>query len=176
MGSLLRGLARDLFKNIKDVLCRFSTVTHTPQLFYELWVNCVILFDRLATDHIPWQIQQVPFISPTNCQKCWAKASSTETKCSCYLYRQTVVFVTIKVFDQVWGNPTSCIKYWVYSVYCRKSALAWRVSPLESQTKAIHKYLAASPCVEKYCTSSSDVTKLWAASEDTTLMCRSKHT
>lgn len=134
--------------------------SNTQQLFYELWVNGVILFDRLANDHTMTDPTGTVHLTHKLCQKCWAKASSIETKWSCYLYRQTVVFVTIKVFDsQVWVTPTSCIKYWVYSVYCRKSALAWRASPLESRTKAIHKHLAASPCVEKYCTSSSAVKK-----------------
>lgn len=116
-----------------------------------------------------WQMQQVQLVSPTNfCQKCYTKVSSNKHwNWPCYLYRQTVVFVTVKVYDsELWVTPTSCRReYWVYSFCWTKRALAWRTSALETWTKAIHKHLAASPCVEKYCTSLSAVTKQAVASQ-----------
>lgn len=94
-------------------------------------------------------------------------------QCDCYLYKHTVVFAAVKVCDsEPRVTPPSCRGE--DCIYDRRgSGLTGR--PLETQTKAIHKHLAASHSDERYCMSLCALSEQPVTSETESKLCRSKH-
>lgn len=96
-----------------------------------------------------------------------------EKQCDCYLYKHTVVFAAVKVCDsEAWVTPPWCrAEDYIYAFCWTEQAQASQ----ESQTKAIHKHLAAPHSDERYCMSLCALSEQSLTSETESKLCRSKH-